>query len=334
MKLGGPVPLAIVLPAYRERFFEATLRSLSLQTNRQFRVYIGNDGGPLSLSGLADQYARDLDIVYHRFDQNLGGQSLVAHWRRCVAMSHEPWVWLFSDDDVMEPECVEAFLRCLAATDGAYDIYRFDCLETDAAGNPTVAHVAHPPVESFKTCAYHLLRRTKNSVQQSLVFSRKAYDEKGGFQEFPLAWCADHAFAIQMGTPGGIKRVDGGQVRFRQSGANLSTVFRKPEMRRKHEANLMFVRWLSRHISSHPDPAFGLTDEILRDTLRQWFLTTLHCYINPFDRRQCQDVTRLLQEQFGYSRFAGNAAVAKAIGLSFVRDVVKGLGRVAGGQGC
>lgn len=330
---GDPVPLAIVVPAYRERFFDATLRSLSLQTNRRFRVYVGNDGGPTSLSGLADKYAGDMDLVYRRFENNLGGQSLVAHWRRCVAMSHEPWVWLFSDDDVMEPDCVEAFLRCQAATDGGYDIYRFDCLETDAAGSPRALHVAHPPVESFKTCAYHLLRRAKNSVQQCLVFSRTAYDEKGGFPEFPLAWCADHAFAIQMGTPHGIMRVDGGQVRFRQSGANLSTMFSRPEMRRKHEANVMFVRWLSRHISNHPDPDFGLTDEILRDTLRQWFLTTLHCYINPFDWRACQDVARLLREEFGYSGFAGNAAVARAIVLSFARDVVKGLGRAAGKRG-
>jgi hypothetical protein len=326
MNPGEPVPLAVVVPAHRERFFDATLRSLSLQTNKQFRVYVGNDGGPQSLGGLADKYARDLDLVYHRFEENVGGKSLVAHWRRCVALSHEPWVWLFSDDDEMEPGCVQAWLACLTETGGRYDIYRFDCVETDTEGTPTALHVAHPPVESFKTCAYHLLRRTKNSVQQCLVFSRKAYDEKGGFQDFPLAWCSDHAFAIQMGTPKGIRRVEGAQVRFRQSGANISTGFKKPEMRRKHEANMRFVRWLSRHIASHSDPDFGLTDEILRDAMRQWFLMTLHCYINPFDRRQCQDVSRLLQEEFGYSRFAGNATMAKAMALSIVRDVVKGLG--------
>jgi hypothetical protein len=35
--------LAIVIPYYKIRFFEATLQSVAIQTDKRFKVYIGND---------------------------------------------------------------------------------------------------------------------------------------------------------------------------------------------------------------------------------------------------------------------------------------------------
>jgi len=38
--------LAIVVPYYKLTFFEETLKSLKSQTNKKFKVYIGDDASP------------------------------------------------------------------------------------------------------------------------------------------------------------------------------------------------------------------------------------------------------------------------------------------------
>jgi glycosyltransferase involved in cell wall biosynthesis len=38
--------LAIIVPAFRVRFLERTLQSLAAQTDRRFRVYVGDDASP------------------------------------------------------------------------------------------------------------------------------------------------------------------------------------------------------------------------------------------------------------------------------------------------
>lgn len=41
--------LAIVIPYYKITFFEDTLESLAHQTDKRFKVYIGDDASPKNL---------------------------------------------------------------------------------------------------------------------------------------------------------------------------------------------------------------------------------------------------------------------------------------------
>lgn len=95
--------LAIVIPAYKSTFLAAALDSIAVQTCQDFTLYIGDDNRPNHLGAIVDRYRDRINLVYHRFDTNLGGKDLVAQWERCIDMSQgEEWIWLFSDDDVME----------------------------------------------------------------------------------------------------------------------------------------------------------------------------------------------------------------------------------------
>ena len=50
---------------------------------------------------------------------NFGGHDLVAQWNRCIQLTqNEPWLWLFSDDDIMGPRCVEYFFNTIAIDNG------------------------------------------------------------------------------------------------------------------------------------------------------------------------------------------------------------------------
>ena len=82
--------IAIVIPAYKCRFLRQTLDSIVVQTCRSFTVYIGDDASPQNLKEIVSDYADKMNIVYRRFDTNLGGVDLPGHWDRCIALAKEP----------------------------------------------------------------------------------------------------------------------------------------------------------------------------------------------------------------------------------------------------
>ena len=94
--------LSIVIPAYKATFLPAALDSIAAQTCQNFTLYIGDDNSPHNLENIVNRYKDEINLVYHRFDANLGGNDLVAQWERCISLTQgEPYIWLFSDDDVM-----------------------------------------------------------------------------------------------------------------------------------------------------------------------------------------------------------------------------------------
>ena len=79
-------------------------------------MYIGDDCSPGNLYSIVEKYENRIPIVYKHFDENLGGKDLVAQWERCIDLvGDEEWIWLFSDDDIMDPTCVENFYRYIAS---------------------------------------------------------------------------------------------------------------------------------------------------------------------------------------------------------------------------
>lgn len=81
--------LAIIIPAYKPNYLAETLESLAVQTNKNFRVYVGDDASPHDIKKIVDEFHNTLDIRYHRFEENMGAFSLVKQWERCVELSDE-----------------------------------------------------------------------------------------------------------------------------------------------------------------------------------------------------------------------------------------------------
>lgn len=71
--------LAIVIPAYKGRFLKETLDSIAVQAHKdEFVLYIGDDASPERLDKIVESYQNKVNLVYHRFSENMGGKDLVA----------------------------------------------------------------------------------------------------------------------------------------------------------------------------------------------------------------------------------------------------------------
>jgi len=172
--------LAIVIPAYKARFLRQGLESIAMQTDKRFTVYIGDDASPENIKEICDDFINSIDLVYKRFDRNLGHRSLVEQWNRCIEMSSEPWVWLFCDDDVMEPKCVEMFHETIKREEDKYSVLRFNTLTIDDDGKVIRINPPHPLVESGSQFIYHRLRGERLSYVSEYIFSREAYKKNSG----------------------------------------------------------------------------------------------------------------------------------------------------------
>lgn len=236
--------LAIVIPAYKLDFFKSALDSLVAQTCKAFTVYIGDDCSPSDFRQLTDEYQDRLDIVYHRFDTNMGGKDLVGQWRRCIEMTNnEPWLWLFSDDDVIGPRCVELFYERIHSGSHYSDIFHFDVKIIDAQGNIVGNTTDYPHIISSKDFFMKKESAKIDSFVVEYIFSREIYERVGGFENFDLAWGSDIATWVKMGLEKGIETIKGDNVYWRKSDKNITPNVNKEMVFRKFSINLQYINW-------------------------------------------------------------------------------------------
>jgi glycosyltransferase involved in cell wall biosynthesis len=241
--------LAIIIPAYRERFFGEALTSLAQQTDQRFHLYVFDDCSEEDLKAVYDSiFGVSKNSSYFRFPANLGRESLAQHWNRCVRSTHgEPWVWLFSDDDVADPDCVSAFYRELENEIPAH-VYRFNTMRIDSAGQVIAIHPPHPREERAELFAYHRLTGQRKSFVSEYLFNRDVFNKHDGFVAFPYALGSDDASWITFTEDLPIRTISGTNVYWRQSDQNVSRVA-GIESHKKYLALADYAAWLESHLT-------------------------------------------------------------------------------------
>lgn len=238
------IKLAIIIPAYKDDFLPEALESLASQSCKDFNVYIGDDCSPYNLKSVVEKFDSKLNITYHRFDSNVGGKDLVTQWERCIQMSqNEPWIWLFSDDDVMEPQCVESFFNALEQTNSQYDVYHFDVLGINASSKVITTPPTYPKVYSSYDFYRDKMKGKVLSFVVENVFSRSIWEKTGGFQNFDLAWGSDTATWVKFMQFTGMYTIKDVYVRWRSSDQNISPNNSEAIVIRKTNALIDYYQW-------------------------------------------------------------------------------------------
>lgn len=295
----APPLLVIIISAYKHQYLENTLLSLTRQTDPNFLVFIGDDASHPRIAEISHRYADNLNINYHRFEENLGSQSLIGQWERCIAMTDAPWVMLLGDDDMIDADCIATFYSYLSIdlAKENHQLYRFNTRIIDRNGTVIRENPIHPDIAT--TVEFLESRFTgASSYVVEFIFSRNVHRKMGGFVNFPLAWCSDDATWAKFSLESGIICLGGPKVSWRLSGDNISSL--NPAFgRKKLDANLLYLDWINENII----PILNL--EILRiTTLRNgaanWFLqSVVYSKINL-------DLTDLIRYSYRLRNFYSN----------------------------
>jgi glycosyltransferase involved in cell wall biosynthesis len=251
--------LAIVIPAYKVTYLHETLESIAQQTDRRFRVYVGDDCSPYDVVSVVDKFRDRMDLTYVRFEENMGSRDLVAQWERCIDLTQgEEWIWLFSDDDVMSPDCVAAFYAVPEAV-RRDALVHFDVDVVDSLNDGTVTQTTRYP--SNLTAAEYLRGKLSGSLISYVVefiFPRSLYNAVGGFEHFDLAWGSDFMTWLKMSARAkhGIVTPAGAVVGWRKSAENISPNASYPIIKRKLVSLIENAAFIKELFRDYPE-AFG-----------------------------------------------------------------------------
>lgn len=255
--------LAVVIPFYKIDFFGDLLEALKNQTCKDFNVYISDDASPVPPDYLITNYKESLEILYHRFDENLGGRNLVAQWQRSLSLINkkEQWVWMLPDDDVPSLNSVESFYEALAKGKSNSKPVKLFRMNMDVINeNGKVINDFKDKSPEYETNLQYYLRQLKGETRSSLgdnIFNLEQLNEFGGFVNFKQGWGSDHATILLTSQSGLICFLGKARLGFRMSGKNISSVESDGEV--KMSARCDFAKWIktNEHIfSQKPENQF------------------------------------------------------------------------------
>lgn len=184
--------LAIIIPYYKKTFFRETLQSLANQTDKRFKVYVGNDASPENPEDLIAKFKDKFDLTYHKFEENMGEKSLVKQWGRCIALSkNEEWMTILGDDDTYSENVIEAFY------DNIENIKKHHCTVVRYATQvinqekKTISKkFIHPQLETdIDFINRKFTKQTRSSLSEH--FFKQEIINFVGFAELPMAWHSD-----------------------------------------------------------------------------------------------------------------------------------------------
>lgn len=232
--------LAIVIPYYKRTFFEATLQSLTNQTDKGFKVYIGDDASPENPRELLEKYKDQFNFVYHRFEENLGGTSLVRQWERCLALSSdEEWIMILGDDDALGDNVIASWYTNYNFFKRESNLVRFATKIIQEETNTISSVYTHPIWEQNSEFFYRNFKGQTRSSLSEYVFTRKSY-LKYGFKDYPLAWHSDCYAWLEFPDGKMIYTINEAIVFFRISKINISGI--QDDLDLKKQLKIQFIK--------------------------------------------------------------------------------------------
>jgi glycosyltransferase involved in cell wall biosynthesis len=237
--------IAIVIPYYNYHFFEKTLESLASQTDKRFKVYIGDDCSPDDPTVILRKFQGRFSFLFHKFEENLGSNTLVKQWERCIELiGEEEWIMVLGDDDILEPICIAKFYENLSEIKfQECQVIRYASQYIDQDEVPLKNHKPyyHPKIENATDAFFRNFSGQSRSSLSEHVFSREAFNKKH-FYDYPLAWHSDDRAWLEFSQFGKIFTINEAIVSVRVS--DLSITGKKNNIDLKKEAKLQFFEFL------------------------------------------------------------------------------------------
>lgn len=234
--------LAIIIPYYKLTFFKETLQSLANQTNKQFKVYIGDDASPQNPNTLLNIFKGEFNFEYYRFETNLGGTNLVKQWERCIELiSDESWIMILGDDDYLEPNTVEAFLKNIKTFSTTSNVVRFASRVINQQFGTISKPYTHPIWEKATDSFFRKIKEETRSSLSEYIFKTEIY-KRYKFNNFPLAWYSDDMAWIEFSENKLIYSINESHIFIRNSNENISG--KKDNLAKKTEAKILFYKQL------------------------------------------------------------------------------------------
>lgn len=234
---------SFLLPAYKSRFLEQSLRSILSQTYTDFNVIVSDDCSPEDIKSIVDKFS-DSRVTYRRNEKNIGAGHLVNHWNLLLGLTDAEYVIMASDDDVYGERYLEEIEKLVREYPNVC-VFRTRMSYINENGEKLYSE---PDFSSMKLSrsdyADSFAKEIIFSGMSQHTFKRSVLVRKGGFVNFPAAWFSDDATVLLM-SEDGIALSDNNQFSMRASSLSISTGKQSMNLiRSKVGASVQFERFI------------------------------------------------------------------------------------------
>lgn len=232
--------LAVVIPYYNIDYFDKTMSSLACQTDKRFKVYIGNNNSPDDPRRILKNYRDKLNIVYNEFNNERNPVTLCDQFLQCVLMiSDEEWFMILGDDDILEPNVISDFYRHLPQINkNQINVVKYSTVLINMNDDLISTIYRHNQIEnSIDLYVKKIKNRSRSSLSEHIFKANQFVKHKIPY--FPLAWHTDDMMILLYSDFDKIYCISDSVVLIRISGKNISS-WENKYRREKTEASIFF----------------------------------------------------------------------------------------------
>lgn len=264
--------VSIAIPAYKAEFLSEAIDSALGQDYTNIELIIVNDASPYDLDGILARY-NDSRIRYYKNEKNLGKQSIVLNWNKCLSLAKGEFFVLLCDDDILLPSFVSDLLK-LSERYPSCNVFHARKYNMYSDGRKEASPV-WPDFEEGETFIKNSMNKYRHHTVTEFMFRTLTLKNNRGYVNFPVGFYSDRATIMQIGLTGGIVSSD---------------------------KCLVIFRFSDGHITSSKDPFYSM--EKVKAALDYWrWIHHLKYWIKDFDKQIKEDVQCTIYNSFIVSSF-------------------------------
>ena len=145
---------SIVLPAYKARFLDASIKSILSQIYPHFELIVVDDASLEDLKSIVDAN-KDNRVSYYRNKENIGGRDLVAQWNRALSYAKNEYIVLATDDDLYDCNFLSNFVPLIEKYPEV-DLFRARLIFIDAKNDIKLVEQCYPEYMPFEEFTYNM----------------------------------------------------------------------------------------------------------------------------------------------------------------------------------
>ena len=238
--------VTIAIPAYKSRFLREAMLSALDQNYDNLELVIVNDHSPDDIYAVVNSFD-DPRIRYYENERNLGRESIVLNWNKCLEYAQGEFFVLLCDDDMLDKDFVTNLLA-LAERYPYCDVFHSRTRIFDNEINVVKGVTPEwPEWESFELFASQELTGVKHHTITEFMFRTRAIREKGGYVVFPAGYYSDTASVLRFVDCGGICSYKEPLATYRKNEECISS--RSDFVCEKSRAALEFYQWIQKEYS-------------------------------------------------------------------------------------
>lgn len=237
--------VTIAIPAFKDKWLAQAIESALNQEYENIELIIVDDHSPFGLEKIVTPYLKDKRIRYYYNDTNLGKESIVHNWNKCVDLAKGEFFVLLCDDDILRPNFVSSLVGLAEKYPDCNVFHGRKAFFDDLTGE--IKEESQWPVfEDFSSfIEEEYAEKRKHTITEFLFRSFLIKKEK--YEIFPVGYFSDNATILKLVKHGGIASSKEVICLFRKSNEHISG--NSKYAFGKAKAALLYYKWYQNNIN-------------------------------------------------------------------------------------